>query len=117
MNENLKVCNLDYLYELAKGDMGFVQEMIDVFITDTPAEVESLGDRIKDRNYAEIRQIAHKLRSTIPYVGLDANIGDEVSEIEELAGSSSDIKTIESLFIKVKDFCKKAFSELRAYKI
>lgn len=111
-NDDLKVCNLDYLYELSKGDMGFVREMIDVFLTDTPGEVRQLEEHIRGKNYSEIRQASHKLRSSIPYVGLDLIIGDDVMEIEELSAKGGSIKDIESRFVKVNKVLSEAFTEL-----
>jgi HPt (histidine-containing phosphotransfer) domain-containing protein len=112
IHEELKICNLDYLFELAKGDMGFVKEMIGVFITDTPEEILSLKKCIENENFEDIKQVSHKLRSSVPYVGLDRMIGDELMEIEEFASNHKSINEIKNLFLKVNDICQKAFKEL-----
>jgi HPt (histidine-containing phosphotransfer) domain-containing protein len=117
MPDHLKVCNLDYLFELAKGDMEFVKEMLDVFLTDTPAELDNLSKCIAEENYPEIRQVAHKLRSTIPYVGLDELIGEEVQAIEEHAEKGSGIDDIKSGFLNVQKALQESFEELKLLKL
>ncbi len=112
----LKTCNLDYLYDLAKGDMGFVKEMIDVFLADNESELDNLEQKIKDKDFDQIRQIAHKLRSSIPYVGLEKIIGDEIVQMEELGSKGSDIKQITILFKKIREISKDAIAELKDLK-
>jgi HPt (histidine-containing phosphotransfer) domain-containing protein len=113
----LKICNLNYLYELSKGDMGFIREMIDVFLAENSGELDSLEKKIGEEDYSQIKQIAHKLRSSIPYVGLDARIGQEIADIEELARQEEDMDKIKSLFKKVRTVCNDALAELKSFKV
>lgn len=110
---NFKVCNLDYLFELAKGDDGFVREMIGVFLNENPVEIQLLEKYVSVKNYPGIKQQTHKLRSSIPYMGLDNIIGNEVMETEELAGKATGIAQIEKNFQKIKSTCEQAYEDLR----
>jgi len=113
----LKTCNLDYLYELSKGDMGFIREMIEVFLAENGGELDNLERKINDGDFSQIKQIAHKLRSSIPYVGLDSKIGSEIAEIEELGRQEKDLKKIQSLFKKVRTVSNDAIAELKNLKV
>jgi hypothetical protein len=110
---NFKVCNLDYLFELAKGDDGFVKEMISVFLNENPGEIKLLEKYVSEKNYSGIKQQTHKLRSSIPYMGLESVIGKEVTETEELASQSIGIEKIEENFRKIKSTCDLAYADLR----
>ena len=135
-----KVTNLDYLNELSKGNSQFVQEMIRIFLEENPSEIALLEKGIKEKDFEIIKASAHKLRSTIPFVGIDRLIEDEISEMESLAGKQSgtqkieivpenpDIKKIEiiatdtsvigqieQMFKRIKEVCEKACSELSVY--
>ena len=112
-NPSYKTCNLDYLNELAKGNKAFVEEMLGIFRVENPIEIEHLEKGITETDFALIKKSAHKMRSTIPFVGLDKLIGNEVSEIENLAAANSSIEKINALFIKVKETCIKAQEELK----
>jgi HPt (histidine-containing phosphotransfer) domain-containing protein len=115
--DDLKVCNLSYLFELAKGDTEFVKEMIEVFLTENPQEMQKLEKNIADQNFAGIKQQTHKLRSSIPYMGLDAVVGEKVIEMEDLAGKSLNIEQIKDNFVKVKNTFDRAYEELRSITI
>lgn len=113
---NKKVINLNYLIELSKGNAVFVQEMIQTFLVENPKEIESLEEGIKKKDFEAIRQAAHLLQSTIPFMGLDKIIEKEISEIQKIAISthtpSSEIERIEILFNRIKNVCEIARQEL-----
>src|SRR5687768_5661347 len=80
-----KVTDLDYLLKLAKGNQQFVKDMIRIFLEENPAEIGTLETAIRERDFRLINAAAHKLRSTVPFVGIDKIISGEISEIEALA--------------------------------
>lgn len=107
-----RVTNLDYLTELSNGNTKFVEEMINIFLVEIPGEIKNLENSIRKKDYGLVQRISHKLKSTIPFVGLDKVIEGEVYEIEKLAKEHSNISKIEELFSKVKRACRKAVEEL-----
>lgn len=115
--EELTKCNIDYLFELARGDMGFIREMVTVFLDEIIPELRDLGARISNSDFKGIKQIAHKLRSSIPYVGLDSIIGDNLAEMEDLARDHLALNKIQKHFDKVSRVCEDAVGELRLLEI
>lgn len=133
-----QVTNLDYLSELCRGDRVFLKEMIRIFLEENPREIQMLEDGIRDRNFQNIHLAAHKLRSTLPFVGIERLIEKEIMEIESIAVSNSTVQKIEiapddnpdirkieivttdrnvlqkieDLFPKVKEVCERARLEL-----
>lgn len=108
-----KITNLDYLVEVSKGDKVFVKEMISLYLSENPEEIHSLEKGILEKNYDLIRSVAHKLRSTIPFIGLDKVIEKDVVKVESLAAERTSIGEIEKLFSKIKAMCQKSWLELR----
>jgi HPt (histidine-containing phosphotransfer) domain-containing protein len=111
-NTHQPVTNLNYLKELSKGNTAFVKEMITIFLTENSEELNYFEKCIHDQDFESIRLSAHKLRSSIPYLGLDKHIGKEINEIEKLAASKSYIQKIESMFSKIRTICERARQEL-----
>ncbi|HWY10113.1 MAG TPA: Hpt domain-containing protein [Bacteroidia bacterium] len=107
-----KIIDLSYLIEVSKGNKTFVKEMITLFLSENPEEIRSLETGIRNKDYGLIKATAHKLRSTIPFIGLDKVIEKEVVQIETLAADKSGIEEIEKLFTKIKEACQKACVEL-----
>jgi HPt (histidine-containing phosphotransfer) domain-containing protein len=112
--QSLKTCNLDYLLELAKGNKAFIEEMLGIFIAENPIEIQQVEKGISEMDFGLIKSSAHKMKSTIPFVGLDKLIKHELQEIENLAASKSDLEKIKVIFAKVKETCLKAQEELKA---
>lgn len=129
-----KVTNLDYLKKLSKGNEQFVKEMIRIFLEENPGEIITLGKAIEQRDFDLINSAAHKLRSTVPFVGIDKMIAGDISEIEHLAQNKAKplfensvketgiiptdkelINKISRLFSRIREICGKACDELRVY--
>ena len=129
-----KVTNLEYLTKLSKGNKAFVKDMVKIFLEENPSEIKTLEQAIKQRDYRLINAAAHKLRSTVPFVGIDKMISGEISEIEHLALQHAGdplkdpepeqkrtflptdqemIGKIEKLFSRIKSICTKACEELK----
>jgi HPt (histidine-containing phosphotransfer) domain-containing protein len=134
-SESPKVTNLEYLVKLSKGNEQFVKEMVRIFLAENPAEINTLEKAIEEKDFSLINSAAHKLRSTVPFVGIDKIIAEEISEIEQLALNKSGnflyeeqkvrigriptdkelIQKIQSLFSKIKRICRRAYDELQVY--
>jgi hypothetical protein len=108
-----KVSNLAYLTELSKGNTQFVTEMIDIFLAENPAEVETLELAIAESDYEQIQSISHHMRSTMPFIGLDVHISKDLTETEQFAKSRSELPEIKIRFVKIKRICNLAVEELR----
>lgn len=114
MSDTEKITDLSYLVRLSNGNKVFVKEMINLFLSENPEEIKSLELAIRDKDYDSIKATAHKLRSTIPFIGIDKFIEKDVSEIEELAADHSDMEEIKARFSRIKSVCEKACIELTA---
>jgi HPt (histidine-containing phosphotransfer) domain-containing protein len=134
-SESDHVTNLDYLTKLSKGNSQFVTDMIRIFLEENPGEVAALEKAISTKDFRLINASAHKLRSTVPFVGIDKIISSEISELEQLALKKAGdplnpaqqtvasarflptdrelMKKIERLFSKIKKICTRAYEELR----
>jgi len=72
------------------ADMGFGLAMIlDTYVEELPAQVESLEAAIKDENGDEIRRIGHRLKGSSRSVRADA-LGDACYQLEQM-GQQQDI--------------------------
>jgi HPt (histidine-containing phosphotransfer) domain-containing protein len=116
-NYRNKVIDLGYLLCLSKGDIEFVKKMINIFIEENPSEIEKFEKSILRKDFSAIHASAHKLKSTIPFIGINKIIESEITEIERLAATNSGINEIERLFPKINETCRKARAELAAYYI
>ena len=65
-----KIINLSFLNNLADGNTDFVKKMLEIYLKQTPENLVALEKHFLNQNYVELGAIAHKMRSSVPYVGL-----------------------------------------------
>jgi HPt (histidine-containing phosphotransfer) domain-containing protein len=63
--------NFDYLFGLAHGDKGFVKKMIEIYVKLIPENLLSIEKALTDNDYATLKGVAHRTKSTVSVAGLD----------------------------------------------
>ena len=86
-----KPIDLSYLEMMSDGDASMKKLMLDMLIEEMPPELEKLRVATLERDAEQLRQVAHKMKSTLAFVGnpdmtaanaeLEA-IGKEATELE-----------------------------------
>jgi HPt (histidine-containing phosphotransfer) domain-containing protein len=65
----LEIYNLDYLKRMSGGDHRFLKEMINIFLSHVPLEIEKLREAAKENDLETAKQVAHKLKSSASMMG------------------------------------------------
>lgn len=73
--------DFELLKEFSGGNKTFEKELIELFISHVPADINTLENAFKDANAVLIKSVAHKLRSSMSVVGLK-NMDTYLSFIE-----------------------------------
>lgn len=71
MNERGQKLNLDFLQEMAGGDLGFVTEILEIFTSDAPLTLDSIRTGIHEKDFCSIKTSVHKLKSSLKILGED----------------------------------------------
>jgi HPt (histidine-containing phosphotransfer) domain-containing protein len=110
-----KLINLDDLYALARGNQEFIQEMISIFLEQNPEDTKALQDAAKSANYQQLRSIAHRMKTSVGFMGMKSLLSP-LSEIELLAEKNESIEVIrkktDSLIEQCQEACKELNQEL-----
>ena len=117
MMQEKTVVNLDYLQSLSKGNKKFEADMIRLFLEEVPSEISQLQEGIDKEDYGKIRAAAHKMKSTIPFAGVDRVIGNELSSVEQLAREGHNLQVIQDEFRKIRQACETACRELKNFSV
>ena len=95
--------DLTYLDMMADGDDFMKKTMLDMLLEEMPPELEKLRGAYLAQDGEELRQVAHKMKSTLAFVGniamTDANAALEVigKENTELQRAAIHLTTLETL--------------------
>lgn len=68
---NFKEANMRYLMDLSGGEPSIIREMVQLFVTQTPGHLEQLAGFIENRDWENIRSMAHHIKPTLSYMGAE----------------------------------------------
>ncbi len=103
--------SLAYLKDIADGSQEFMVEMIDIFLHQTPAYLAELEKSIENKDWSTVAEIAHKVRPTFTFIGVD-QLTEIMASIEQKARSGEDLSTISKEFNEVKPLLRRVFEKL-----
>ncbi len=106
------VIDLEYLKILSKGDEVFEKNMIRSFSVQMPEELNRLKSSIIDKNYEQIGSIAHNMKSTLSFMGLN-QLTPLLQQIEQECTKQNGITRINDNFILISATCQLAITEAR----
>jgi|GEM_PF-765093 CheY-like chemotaxis protein len=104
--------DLTYLEETSEGDKEFSSTMISFFVENTPAVLENLKNKVKLEDWEAVRQIAHKLKPQVIYMGIHI-IKDDVEKMEDYANHKINLEKIPVLGSRVEKYCFLAIEQLK----
>lgn len=93
--------DLSYLEEVTGGSTEIIQEMLTLFLEDTPNQIASLLEETQNENWDNVKAEAHKLKPTFMYVGMSES-HQKLSEVESCARDKVDLDTIPALLKSVE---------------
>jgi len=65
-----KVCNLDLLSNITRGNETRLHNLVLIFFTEIKQELSELDNAIEKTNYTVISNIAHKIKSSFALLGV-----------------------------------------------
>lgn len=105
------VLDLTYLKELSGGSQEFIDEVLGICLEEVPQDVEALENAIEQKEFMAIKEVAHKLKSSIILMGLES-LRPDLQETESLA-LKMDLPGIREKFKGLRSVFTKAVEEIR----
>jgi HPt (histidine-containing phosphotransfer) domain-containing protein len=104
--------DLSYLKGIINGNISFLYEMIDLFLDETPTDLNRISKAIDAADHKTIAQLAHKLRNSSGLMGIE-ELSDNLEMIESKCEQKTGIKEISRIFTKTREIYTKAIMELK----
>jgi len=119
MENKYKYIDLSYLELMSDGDVQMKSILLDMLLTEPVGEFEKMQDLSGQKNWDELKQVSHKMKSTLPYIGYEElietnkRIDKTLWERENSGLSNEEIgQTIPELVKTVCELYQKAVPEL-----
>ena len=106
-----KHIDLTYLKELSNGSKEFINEMISVFMEQTPVEIENLEKYLEAKDWKSLRAIAHKMKPSFSFMGIK-ELDVLIKLIEEYAANETNLDQLPEMISKIKNSSNEAIKEL-----
>lgn len=110
----MKYTDPAFLISFAGNNIEKQKKYISLFLDNAPKLVTQLEMGIKQKDYNSVRLAAHSLKTQLNYMGVKEEYS-HVYELEQLASFPARHADMESLIVKLKVVCEKAFAELGAF--
>lgn len=109
----MKICNLDYLKSVTPGSNAFVIQIINLFLQDTPVEIEKIKTSLASFNYEEIYKHAHKIKPSLSMVGVPQETFEILLKINEYAKTNTNIEKLKELIPLLESEISKVYIDLK----
>ena len=104
--------NLAKVYALSENDPEFVQQILNLFVTEIPLDLEHIKQGIEDKNHQQCYEYAHKIKPSLDLMGLNLAF-EEMLQIESWAKADGKKKEIKEIFKSVSHQIEKAVKEIK----
>ena len=88
--------NLEYLESMTDGDAEMMHTMLEMLIVEIPEEMDKMKQCAVAKDWNEVFQISHKMKTTLSYVG-NVKMIDLNKEVEHNARHSEHLDTLLSM--------------------
>jgi len=110
-----KVLDLRYLKELSGGNAVFEVSIIEQFLQQVPHELKALEDAFDKKNYTEVAQIAHNMKTSVSFLGLTEKLDPYLDYIENNACVEKENTNVQEKIMTVNKICFRVFRGAREY--
>ena len=111
---NFEQANLAYLMDLSSGNTQLIREILELFIKQTPPDMELLATYIEQHDWENAYKQAHHIKPTLAYVGAN-QMRAELQEIEDAAKHRQDTEHLAGKLAAMRPRLNVLYGELKAY--
>ncbi len=94
--------NLEYLNEVALGNLEFKKEMLQTFVNKTPQSIIQMEQALQHEDFEQVGKIAHQLKTSFSFVGMDATV-DLCKRMQEMGLKKIDTHLLPECLIILKN--------------
>lgn len=110
--DDIEFMDMGYLNQMTAGNESLKGQIIDLLLIETPEELDKLKSLTNDENWARVRGISHKMKSSATYMGMP-NTLKLLKAIEEQSGAERNVAAIPDMVRRVSKNFNHAMTSLK----
>ncbi|MBL4710083.1 MAG: response regulator, partial [Flavobacteriales bacterium] len=107
-----RLYSLSFLQEMSRGKQEFVDKMVRMFIEECSKSLSLLNKHHENLEYERVAAIAHRMGPSIDMMKMET-IRESVQQIEEFAGSETNLEQLPQLITEVNAVCQSVIEQLK----
>lgn len=111
--EGYKLIDLSYLEQVCGGNKAMVLKMIDLFVDQTPKQIESMNTYLKEENWQEFFNVAHKAKSSLAMMGVKS-LQRPMENLEDFSKNKKELGSIPDILKHVGETCQLILKEIES---
>ena len=104
--------NLDYLKVRTKSNPKLIQEMISIYLQQTPAVLDAMHQSVVDKDWHLLAAATHKIIPSFAIMGMSPDLEKMARQIQEAANTGCFTDDIAQMVTQVESICRQACIEL-----
>jgi HPt (histidine-containing phosphotransfer) domain-containing protein len=100
----MAVLDLDHLKRIVGNDPAFLRQVLQIFVRNTPQDMQALSESASAGNFEQVGFYAHKLKSAAGAIGY-TQAYDDFKQLEVLAKNQYPMAQIEQRVVKLSKEC------------
>jgi HPt (histidine-containing phosphotransfer) domain-containing protein len=104
--------NLAKVYAISDHDPDFVRQIVKVFVSDTPIDLDHIRVAIEEKNHQKCFEYVHKIKPSLDLLSLNIAL-EELILIELWSKSLGKKKEVVELYRSVSERIEKAIKEIK----
>jgi HPt (histidine-containing phosphotransfer) domain-containing protein len=109
------ITDMTYITQVAKGNIDFINEMVDIFLSKTPETLQEIERFLEEKNWEMVGFLSHKLKATYAYMGINS-LKEILLFIEKSAKAGENLSDIPEKFNFLTRKTEIAILELQQYR-
>lgn len=107
-----ELISLDNLKAISRNNHGFIREILEVYLTSTPKDLQKLQTHVVDENWEMVRYFAHKMKSSSLTIGFEE--GFKIFQIiENTIKDQGDLTIIPKVMQEAGTLCDNAHVQVK----
>lgn len=110
--EEGKYIDLNYLKQLTECNPKLMEEMISVYLEQTPPIIDAMKQSLIDNDWQSLQEAVHKIIPSFSLMGIGYDIENIARRIQKYEYTLNISKEIQTQVLKLETICEEAFKEL-----